>query len=168
MKKNPSNNSDNQGYYNAFQNFVGAFICTCGERHPKLILFLFYLSLALIWFLGVLFGYDLGQSVFQKRLYSFANSGEFRCSEMSERLGTRQGCRKFYKRFFWQIANRSRVNALFNRIIDGFDFYPSLSNALRVSRAATFPKCASIRSVSHNRFSRRYQTAKRRRTARAC
>ncbi len=34
-------------------------------------------------------------------------------------------------------------------------------NGLRVSRAATLPKCASTRSTSHNRFSPRYQTAKR-------
>ncbi len=32
-------------------------------------------------------------------------------------------------------------------------------NALRVSRAATFPKRASIRSASHSQFWRRYQTA---------
>jgi hypothetical protein len=42
------------------------------------------------------------------------------------------------------------------------------SNVLRVSRAATFPKCDSIRSASHNPIWRRYQAAERRRTARAC
>ena len=42
------------------------------------------------------------------------------------------------------------------------------TNALRVSRAATFPKCASTRSTSHNQFARRYHAAERRRTARAC
>ena len=35
----------------------------------------------------------------------------------------------------------------------------SRPNALRVSRAATFPKSASIRSALHNQFSPRYQAA---------